>query len=104
MNLLVNAAQSFDERPREGNKILVSTSVEGGSVRVSVQDNGVGIADVSRIFEPFFTTKRGGPAPAWACPSPRTSHCAIKAESKCRASSSEAAPSFYAYLWNRASR
>lgn len=58
MNLVVNAAQSFDERPSDANRVIVTTSEEEGHVRVCVEDNGVGMDDVTRIFEPFFTTKR----------------------------------------------
>jgi signal transduction histidine kinase/ActR/RegA family two-component response regulator len=58
MNLLVNAAQSFDERAREDNRVTVTTRQEHGHVHVCVEDNGVGMDDVTRIFEPFFTTKR----------------------------------------------
>ncbi|MEZ4226468.1 MAG: ATP-binding protein [Polyangiaceae bacterium] len=58
MNLLVNAAQAFDQAPARENRVRVTTFTQGERICVAVQDNGVGIADASRIFEPFFTTKR----------------------------------------------
>ena len=55
MGLLVNAAEAMPH----GGALQVSTSLEGTSVRVAVQDAGVGIPPeiLPRIFEPFFTTK-----------------------------------------------
>jgi signal transduction histidine kinase len=43
-----------------GGQVTVSASVEGPAVRVSVRDNGRGIAesDLSRIFEQFFQAKQ----------------------------------------------
>jgi signal transduction histidine kinase len=60
VNLLVNAHQALGER---GGTVTVRTSRdEGGTVSVSVADDGPGIpADLqAKIFEPFFTTKLGG--------------------------------------------
>ncbi|MBT8205334.1 MAG: GHKL domain-containing protein [Eudoraea sp.] len=59
-NLVKNAIQAVPEvgSPR----ILVSVSADGDFVKVSVADNGVGIADDVRekVFEPKFTTKSSG--------------------------------------------
>ena len=59
-NLVKNAIQAVPEvaAPR----ILVAVSSEGDDVKISVADNGVGIADEVRdkVFEPKFTTKSSG--------------------------------------------
>ena len=57
-NLIHNAAQAMGGT----GEIVIETALEGGVVRVAIQDDGPGIsADlVSRIFDPFFTTKGKG--------------------------------------------
>ena len=59
-NLTKNAIQAVPEvaSPR----ILVTVATEGDYVKISVADNGVGIADEvkDKIFEPKFTTKTSG--------------------------------------------
>jgi PAS domain S-box-containing protein len=63
LNLLLNASDAMskiDDRPR---KLVVRTEAdEGGGVRLSVRDTGVGFepADAGRLFEAFYTTKREG--------------------------------------------
>ena len=58
MNLLANACDAIAGR---GN-IHIATRLDGDAVRVSVADDGAGIApaDLGRVFEPFFTTKPQG--------------------------------------------
>lgn len=59
-NLINNAViHGFGERGT--GHIDISAVEEGGVVRITVSDDGVGIADdvQSRIFEPFFTTRMG---------------------------------------------
>jgi len=66
INLLVNAAQSFDEATRNDRacEIRVRTRHDEATDRVAidVQDNGCGIPGdlVDRVFEPFVTTKSEG--------------------------------------------
>jgi signal transduction histidine kinase len=59
-NLVKNAIQAVPEvhSPR----ILVTVASEGELVKISVADNGVGIADEvkDKVFEPKFTTKSSG--------------------------------------------
>ena len=57
-NLIHNAVQAMGG----AGEILIETALEGGDVRIAIQDDGPGIsADlVSRIFDPFFTTKGKG--------------------------------------------
>jgi signal transduction histidine kinase len=58
MNILVNAAHAIESR----GVISVSISANDEAVRVSIHDNGCGIApeNLDKIFEPFFTTKPAG--------------------------------------------
>ena len=58
LNLLVNAAQAA----ADGGRVTISTGREGDKVRLSVADDGPGIAPehLARVFDPFFTTKAPG--------------------------------------------
>ena len=63
LNLIVNASEAMsgvEERPRE--LTVRSEREDGGGVRVSVQDTGVGFEPhlVDRLFEAFYTTKSTG--------------------------------------------
>ncbi len=61
VNLVRNAVEAAAERPG-GGAVHVTGRVEGPVYRISVEDNGVGIAeaDVDHIFQPLTTTKSGG--------------------------------------------
>jgi PAS domain S-box-containing protein len=60
LNLMLNARDATDEA--RSRKILIKTEHANGMVKVSVQDNGSGIAESYRekLFEPFLTTKPEG--------------------------------------------
>jgi PAS domain S-box-containing protein len=63
LNLLLNALDAMsevDERPRE--LVMRTESDDGESVRVTVQDAGVGFdrEGTERLFEAFYTTKTNG--------------------------------------------
>ncbi len=63
LNLLRNGIEALAEQPANDREIVVATALEhGGSVTISVQDNGPGVPDavVARIFDPFCTTKETG--------------------------------------------
>jgi len=62
INLLVNAAHAMEGRPHSANRVTVKSWRAGELVRVSVADNGPGIAveHQQRVFESFFTTKAPG--------------------------------------------
>jgi signal transduction histidine kinase len=61
LNLLVNAIEALGER-RDGRVSVRAERADGGSVRISVADNGGGIVRElePRVLEPFFTTKPDG--------------------------------------------
>ncbi|HET9620223.1 MAG TPA: ATP-binding protein [Kofleriaceae bacterium] len=60
LNLIVNAAQAMEGRPR--GKLVVSSAVDGDHIVISFADTGGGIPQEiqERIFDPFFTTKEIG--------------------------------------------
>jgi len=59
-NLVKNAIQAMPEV--ENPNIMVSVASDGDMVKISVADNGIGIAEEfkDKIFEPKFTTKSSG--------------------------------------------
>ncbi|MDM0022432.1 PAS domain-containing sensor histidine kinase [Variovorax saccharolyticus] len=63
VNLLVNASDAMSAIRDRQRQVVIRTNRDGDqSVRLSVQDAGVGIdiEDPEKIFQPFFTTKRSG--------------------------------------------
>ncbi len=61
VNLLTNAQNAIDGRP--GPRVqLITQSLGGRRVAITIRDNGRGIAedDLPRIFDPYFTTRRAG--------------------------------------------
>ena len=61
LNILNNAAEAMKQM-EAGKKIVVTSSVEGKRVILTISDSGPGIApDVKdKIFDPYFTTKSDG--------------------------------------------
>ncbi len=61
INLILNAEQAISSSGR-GDRIMLTTSVNGGCVELVVEDNGPGVSLEARklVFEPFFTTKGVG--------------------------------------------
>jgi two-component system NtrC family sensor kinase len=61
LTIMTNAQQALMEITGK-RKITLSTSAERGFIRISIADNGPGIAveNMTRIFDPFFTTKEVG--------------------------------------------
>lgn len=59
---LINLMRNAMEALRDGGRIRLSASQEGGRAVIAVADNGPGIAPDQRekVFVPFFTTKRQG--------------------------------------------
>jgi signal transduction histidine kinase len=63
VNLMRNAKYAMEEQPRKKRRLVLRIEPLGRDhVRVSVRDNGVGIAqeNLVRIFSHGFTTKRDG--------------------------------------------
>jgi PAS domain S-box-containing protein len=63
VNLIRNAKYALEEHsPQEKKMILRTAPGENGSVKISVIDNGVGVAseNMTRIFEHGFTTRKNG--------------------------------------------
>ncbi|HEX3745752.1 MAG TPA: ATP-binding protein [Bryobacteraceae bacterium] len=60
LNLVLNAAEATHAKTER--RVMVSTASGGGFVRLTVADNGEGIApeNLTKIFHPFFTTKPEG--------------------------------------------
>lgn len=60
VNLLQNALDAVAETP--GPQVRLTAAVDGDRVRLTVEDNGPGVAAemAETIFQPFFTGKRGG--------------------------------------------
>ena len=61
LNLLNNAAEAMKQK-EAGKKIVVTSSVEGDSIILTISDSGPGIAPEvkDKIFDPYFTTKSDG--------------------------------------------
>ena len=62
LNLIMNGAEAMSEVTERRRELTVSSTVEPGSILVSVQDTGSGLdpAVAERMFQPFFTTKPDG--------------------------------------------
>jgi two-component system sensor histidine kinase PilS (NtrC family) len=60
INIIVNGIQSMQDQ--ESSKLTIDVKKNGKFIRVSIRDEGVGIAEDKRerIFEPFHTTKHKG--------------------------------------------
>ncbi|MGH7869199.1 MAG: sensor histidine kinase [Candidatus Dormibacteraceae bacterium] len=62
INLIRNAKYACEESTRQEKQITVSVANGDGRVKISVVDNGVGIApeNLTRIFNLGFTTRKDG--------------------------------------------
>jgi PAS domain S-box-containing protein len=62
LNLLLNASEAMSRVEDRQRQLVIRTERDGGSVRLTVQDAGVGFEPqaVNSLFEAFYTTKSGG--------------------------------------------
>jgi signal transduction histidine kinase len=62
LNLILNAAEAMSQQPPGSRKIRISTAVEEGFLKVSVQDTGPGISSEmkEKAFQPFVSSKSNG--------------------------------------------
>jgi PAS domain S-box-containing protein len=62
LQVFINLINNARDASQEGDKIVIRTSVEGNTVKITITDEGSGIPDLlqSRVFDPFFTTKEPG--------------------------------------------
>ena len=61
-NLIRNAADALEGARTAGPQIAIETRAVGDEIKITVRDNGPGIAAsaVPKLFQPFFTTKADG--------------------------------------------
>jgi PAS domain S-box-containing protein len=62
VNLVRNAIDAMADIPTADRRLIIRSAVQGGYVRLEVQDSGSGIApdQLKELFKPFFTTKSSG--------------------------------------------
>lgn len=62
LNIFHNSFDAIEEKTEYGGKIHISLQQTTDSVTVSIQDDGVGMNDITKqnVFIPFFTTKSEG--------------------------------------------
>ncbi len=62
LNLLMNAAHAIPEGEADRHEVSTTVRAVGDEVRVTVRDDGAGIAreHLARLFDPFFTTRAPG--------------------------------------------
>jgi two-component system NtrC family sensor kinase len=62
LHLISNAKQALNKVDKTDKKLTVSTRYSKEQVRITIEDNGIGISPEfkSRIFDPFFSTKEIG--------------------------------------------
>jgi two-component system NtrC family sensor kinase len=64
LNIISNAIYATNKKygDEPGGRIIISTSVLGNNVLISIKDNGIGMnaGTINKVFDPFFTTKDVG--------------------------------------------
>jgi two-component system, NtrC family, nitrogen regulation sensor histidine kinase NtrY len=58
---LINLVRNSVDAAREtGGRVFVKHVRQGGSIEITIRDEGPGLSNTANLFVPFFTTKRGG--------------------------------------------
>ena len=62
LNLMINAADAMADLPEDRREMNISTSLQGGNVKICVTDRGPGVPAeaMEKVFEPFWSTRPGG--------------------------------------------
>jgi PAS domain S-box-containing protein len=62
LNLMLNAIEAMEDRPRGERRLLVSTVLKDAEIITAVSDSGDGIplGGIDKVFKPFYTTKPQG--------------------------------------------
>jgi PAS domain S-box-containing protein len=62
LNLVLNAFDAMNERPRGDRRVLIRTGLKDSQVLAAVTDTGSGVSagDAEKVFQPFYTTKPQG--------------------------------------------
>jgi len=62
VNLICNAKHALTDSGREDKRLTVRVAMEGGQIKICIDDNGIGIPEenLPRIFSHGFTTKKNG--------------------------------------------
>jgi len=62
LHLIANARHALNQTDKENKKLIVITNHTKDRIRITIEDNGVGIPPEfkTRIFDPFFSTKQIG--------------------------------------------
>ena len=59
-SLISNSLEAIESRNNINGVVEVTTAVRGGTVKLVVRDNGIGIPceNIKKVYDPFFTTKK----------------------------------------------
>ena len=62
LNIIKNGLDAIEESGRKNGKLIIKTSADNDSIKITIFNNGPPIPDsiINRIFEPFYTTKQVG--------------------------------------------
>lgn len=60
-NLIKNAIDAIEKKktisPQSAKRIIIRTQKDKDTIKITIEDTGIGLVETEKIFEPFFTTK-----------------------------------------------